>query len=216
MTVRPLSLETAKQLAEWRNLSREGLRTGWTTLAQQERFYNDNFLKDYMYWEFIENVTVEDKKVPAVLAAGGFVRIEPKIRRAEIALIVHPQGRRQGFGRRCAEWILHEGFENQNFKTIRGEVYGCGNVEFWKGIWNKYKGRCSYDYNTHYWEGRYWDSTLFSIDKETYEKQTRSIPAPVRGRVVDSKDKPVCADPRIRPCDCGTPRRELRSDNWLE
>ena len=61
MIVNPISLQTAKEIATWRNLSRGGLRTGWTTIPQQEDFYEGNFKGNHMYWEFLEKVKTQDK-----------------------------------------------------------------------------------------------------------------------------------------------------------
>ena len=214
MTVRPLSLETARQLVDWRNVSREALRTGWTTLAQQERFYEGNFLKDYRYWEFIENVKLDKESKPAVLAAGGFVHI--KGRKAEIALIVHPQARGQGFGTQCAEWILHEGFANLGYKTIWGEVYGCGAVKFWRRIYERYDAKIRLRRNTKYWEGWYFGSTFFSIDREKYyAQQERSIPLTVSGRNDRINNKPIGTSPRVRSPDSGEARRGSLGNNEL-
>ena len=215
MTVRPLSLETALQVADWRNVSRAMLRTGWTTLEQQKRFYEGNFLQDYKYWEFIENVKLNEESKPAVLAAGGFVHI--KGRKAEIALIVHPQARGQGFGTQCAEWILHEGFANLGYKTIWGEVYGCGAVKFWRRIYERYDAKIRLRRNTKYWEGWYFGSTFFSIDREKYyAQQERSIPLTVSGRNDRIDNKPISTGTRIRTPDSSETRRGPLGDHKLE
>jgi GNAT superfamily N-acetyltransferase len=201
------------------------LRTGWTTLEQQRRFYEGNFLKDYKYWEFIENVKLNEESKPAVLAVGGFVHIKGRKRRrgrrrrgkAEIALIVHPQARGQGFGTQCAEWILHEGFANLGFKTIWGEAYGCGAVRFWRRIYERYDARIRLKRDTKYWEGWYFGSTFFSIDREKYyAKQERSIPLTVSGRDDRIADKPISTSPRIRTLDSGETRRGSLGDHKLE
>ena len=197
MNVRPLTKEVGLQLAEWRNASREALRTGWTTPAQQERFVERNFLDDYMYWQFEENVTLEkkDQRGMAPLAAGGFVHIERTIQRAEIALIVHPLARRQGFGLKCAEWILHEGFVFQNFKTIWGECHTTGPVAFWKKIADKYHAHVASMPNTFYWNG--WQgSVLFSIDRGDYEPtdEARIVVPTLGSRVGNREDDLACTN----------------------
>ena len=182
MIVRPLTLETAKQLAEWRNMSRESLRTGWTTIPQQEQFYQDNFRKDYQYWEFFWEGTHE------VLAAGGFVHI--KGTRAEIALIVAPKARKMGFGNQCAEWLLQEGFANLGYKVIWGEVYGCGATSFWDRIYSKYHAGVVRKYRRKYWDGRWWMGLKFKINrKQYYAQQERSISRSMHSGSAHRNDK---------------------------
>lgn len=160
MIVNPISLETAKEIRHWRNHSREGLRTGWTTEVQQKAFYENNF-KGYMYWEFLERI--------APLAAGGLVGIEWVPRRAEIAIIVNPAARKKGFGSQCVEWILHEGFVNLGLQTIWGEVYDCGAVSFWDKFIRKYKAIDVIRPKTKYWAGTFHDSMFFDFDRGKYE-----------------------------------------------
>jgi hypothetical protein len=191
MIVNPISLETAKEIRHWRNLSREGLRTGWTTEAQQEAFYENNF-KGYMYWEFLENVKTQDKEGKDVegiapLAAGGLVGIEWVPRRAEIAIIVNPMARKKGFGSRCVEWILHEGFVNLGLQTIWGEVYTCGAASFWNHFIEKYKARITVRQNTKYWAGTFYGSTFFDFDRGKYEAAI----ADVSSRNSDRNDQPI-------------------------
>ena len=184
MIVQPLSKLTAIEIAKWRNASRNSLRTGWTTELQQERFYDNNFddelAKPYKYWEFIENVSTKDKDGKDVsgmtpLAAGGFVNIAWND--AEIALIVHPMGRRKGFGSKCIEWLLHEGFANQGYEMIWGEVYDCGAVSFWQKFIDKYGATHVKKENRKYWDFKWHDSTIFSISRGEYVKrmQERSV-----------------------------------------
>ena len=184
MIVQPLSKLTAIEIAKWRNASRQTLRTGWTTELQQERFYDNNFddelAKPYKYWEFIENVSTKDKDGKDVsgmtpLAAGGFVNIAKND--AEIALIVHPLARKQGFGSQCIEWILHEGFGNLGYEMIWGEVYDCGAVSFWQKFIEKYGATHVKKEHQKYWDFAWHDSTIFSISRGEYVKrrEDRSI-----------------------------------------
>jgi len=167
--VQPLSKPTALEIAKWRNVSRESLRTGWTTELQQEAFYEGNFKGNYKYWEFLTNVDQGGKSGVAVAAAGGFVNIDKK--GGEIALIVHPLARKQGFGTECVEWILQEGFANLGYEKIWGEVYDCGAVSFWQKFIDKYGATDVKKDEAKYWNFRWHGSTIFSIDRGEYVKR---------------------------------------------
>ena len=170
MIVQPLSKDTAIEIAKWRNASRESLRTGWTTELQQEAFYEGNFLGDYKYWEFWEFASLgKDEQKMRPLAAGGFVNIDKND--AEIALIVHPMARKQGFGSQCIEWILHEGFANLGYERVWGEVYDCGAVSFWSKFIVKYNATHVRKNKVKYWDFKEWGSTIFSISRGEYVKR---------------------------------------------
>ena len=221
MIVQPLSKLTAIEIAKWRNASRESLRTGWTTELQQEKFYDDNFKKDYKYWEFIENVTTKDKEDKDVsgmtpLAAGGFVNIKKPD--AEIALIVHPFARKQGFGSQCIEWILHEGFANQGYTTIWGEVYDCGAVSFWQKFIEKYGATHTQKDNAKYWDFRWYCSTIFSISRGEYVKrrESGSVHRPADSRGDNWYNESVGPDPRDGALPDGGEQRRDGKNNRVE
>lgn len=213
MIVQPIGFDTALEIAKWRNMSRESLRTGWTTELQQEAFYDLNFKADYKYWEFINNVTTkkEGKDVTGMtpLAAGGFVNIAQKD--AEIALIVHPYARKQGFGSQCIEWILHEGFANLGYETIWGEVYDCGAVSFWSKFIVKYNATHVRKEHQKYWDFKWYDSTIFSISRGEYVKrmQDRVVRDTADSGGDNRGDEPIGTDTRIGALpDSGEQRRD--------
>ena len=196
MIVNPISKETAIELMYWRNASREGLRTGWTTRPQQEEFYEYNFddmeKKPYKYWEFLETVKQDDQEGVAALAAGGFVSDTAP---GEIALIVHPKMRGKGFGSRCVEWILHEGFANLGFDMIWGEVYSCGAVSFWQKFIDKYEAKIERKLKTKYWNFAEHDSTFFTFDRGEYEQKRKKRPI----RVLDDSGRDNSIDKLVSP-----------------
>lgn len=172
MTVTPITLEQAQIVRPWRNDCRNAMRTGWTTEQQQANFISTNMHGDHMYWWFETDYMGKRPHFDnwKSTAAGGLVNINMFNRNAEIALMVGPDSRGVGFGTECVDWILHEGFANQNLKTIYGEVYHCGAVAFWLGICEQYKAYTTELPNRKYWNGRYFDSMYFSIDREKYNE----------------------------------------------
>ena len=152
MIAAPLTETQALEVKDWRNGCRGALRTGWTTDAQQERFVENNFKSDYMYWWF-------------GAGAGGLVNIDRRVRIAEISLIVDPEARNLGIGTEMVDWLLTEAFWNQRLKTVYGEVYNCGALAFWLGICEKYHAYTTELLNRQWWDGKYHDSMYFSIDE---------------------------------------------------
>lgn len=208
MTVKPITKAVAIQIADWRNVSREVLRTGWTTVPQQEAFYENNFREDYMYWQFDESVTVgegdESRSGIATLAAGGFVNIEEGWRdyTGEIALIVNPMARSRGFGTQCVEWLLHEGFGNIGFDVIRGEVYECGAVAFWKKFIKKYNARTWREGDRKYWDFQWYGSLFFRINWGEYERIKKEDVLPLSSDRDSNRDnEPISPGSRIRTLD---------------
>ena len=118
----------------------------------------------HMYWSF-----AKPKGPDWYEAWGGLVNIDRRVRNAEISLIVNPKTRGKGFGTECVDWILQEGFQTQNMKTIYGEVYNCGAVDFWDKVCRKYSCYTTMKPNRAYWGGMHWNSTYFSIDRKDYE-----------------------------------------------
>ena len=162
MTVNPITREQATIVKDWRNDCRQALRTGWTTQRQQQEFVDGNMTGDYMYFGFDYQ-----------RAFGGLVNIDRRVRSAEIALIVDPVIRGKGFGTDCVDWILSEGFQTQNMKTIWGEVYKCGAVSFWDKVCKKYNANTARLINRTFWDGEHVDSMYFSIDRGEYERIQR-------------------------------------------
>ena len=179
MTVTPITEDQAIIVADWRNESRHALRTGWTTPQQQSNFVSTNMTGSHMYWWFSKGHFNQDAcdgrgAWEGINAAGGLVNIDRRVRNAEISLIVGPKDRGKGFGTECVEWILNEGFQTQNLKTIYGEVYACGAVSFWQDkVIDKYECVTRFLPNRAYWEGGYWDSMYFSIDVEDYREHRK-------------------------------------------
>ena len=156
-------IEDAGLVSAWRNDARGTLRTtAFSTIDLQEKFVENINSDVHRYFSFLD-----DHKT--FVGFGGLTYIQWENRLAEISLIVDPDQRRSGVGSDCVDLILDEGFNRLNLKTIFGECYKSNPAhEFWYRLTKKYEGSVAILPNRKYWNGEYYDSLYFSIDRETY------------------------------------------------
>lgn len=158
-----------EQVRIWRNEWLESTRTPYMlTKEMQEDFYNNvicNRNSTTKYW-----VVFDDSD--DLLGATGLVPIQWENRIAEIALVVNPEKLGKGYGAKIVELVLDKAFNYLNLKTVFGECYFCNKaLAFWKDITAKYNGTMTILPNRKFWNGKYYDSLYFSIDKKDYAKQ---------------------------------------------
>lgn len=157
--------EDCEIVRQWRNQDISGLRTPYfLTKEQQENFYkdviNERSSRD-RYWSIYD----EDK----FIGFGGITNIQWENSIGEISLIINPKYRDNGFGKESVELILDEAFNRMNLKTVFGECYMIDDKwKFWKSVL-----RTPYVMNLpnrKYWNGKYYDSFYFSVDRNIYAK----------------------------------------------
>lgn len=164
----------------WRNECLESLRTPYpSTKEMQEDFYRNvicNPNSPHRYWAIRESGEINKIGfADSLVAFGGLTFIEWENRLVQISLIVNPRYRKIGVGEVAVAALLDKAFNYLNLKTVCGECYYCNSaIDFWGKMLNKYN--CDFDNgvrlpNRKYWNGKYYDSLYFSIDKKDYVAQ---------------------------------------------
>jgi len=211
MKLKVLSEQDCEQVRIWRNDALESLRTPFPlTLEQQNRFFHEvvcDRRANARYWgiwdevevqvltEYIENYNpaygtgypvnkYETARQDSFIGMCGIENIEWENKRGEISIILNPEYHGKGYGEKAIELLLEQGFMYMNLDNIYGECYENNPaIEFWKKVIKKY----SPDYEpiwldcTKYYDGQYWDSLWFNIEKTDYLKATK----PIMGVVFD-------------------------------
>ena len=180
MKLAALALEQCQRVRTWRNAEMECWRTPYMlTEEMQAEFYkrccNRNSL--HRYWAIIKN----NGKFAGM---GGITYISWENRIGEITLIIDPDQRNDGNGEKVVDLLLDQAFNHLNLKTIKGECYQCNEAwKFWQNLTSKYiyKGvdrpRASgweIVPNRKYFNGKYWSSLEFFIDKEDFNAKHNS------------------------------------------
>ena len=149
---------------EWRNAEPQFLRTPYKlTKEMQEGFYDNvvcNRNSNHRYFAIRDEFSF--------VGMGGLTNIEWENGCCEISLILDPKSRGKGYGGRSVDLLLDYAFGSLRMENVYGEVYACGNHEFWKhvvevknGYWTTLRGRKFFD-------GKMWDSYWFSIGREKW------------------------------------------------
>ena len=183
MKLEPLTLQQCQQVRLWRNECLETLRTPYPlTEEQQEAFYRDVVCdrnSPHRYFAIIDEVAknageeIARRKAKALsieslgfLGMGGLTHIQWENRIGEISLIIDPERRGKGDGKKAVDLLLDQAFNYLNLKTVFGECYKSNPAwRFWQKLNNAYLTDLP---KRKYFDGKYWDSLYFSIDKESY------------------------------------------------
>ncbi len=152
----------------WRSKVPESLRTPFMlTCEMQEDFYKRvvcNRKSAHRYWSIIH------KK--ETIGFGGLTNIQWENSIAEISLIINPEKAGQGYGKEAVDLLLDQAFNKLNLKTVFGEYYLCNPaVGFWRKIIEKYDACYATLNNRKFWNGEYYSSIYFSIDRDDYESK---------------------------------------------
>lgn len=161
MILRPLEIADMEQIRIWRNDCLEGLRTPFAlTKEQQEEWYRleiCNRNSRSRFW------AIEDK-YKQLIGYGGIENIQWENAIGEISLLVSPKLQGKGHGTQAAKAIINKAFKELNLHTVYAECYTSNKaVAFWQKIFEKgYKTALP---NRKYWNGKYYDSIYFSMDR---------------------------------------------------
>jgi len=163
MNLRAVTPENLELVRRWRNDAMATLRTTHRlTEQEQEAFYDSLPRSNHRYYDIWDG---------RFIGVGGITHIQWENRIGEISLILDPQLRGTGLGKKAAYALLDHAFGELNLKTVIGECYFCNTaVEFWRSLARAFNGFETTLPNRKYYGGRYWDSYYFSIDQEAYEK----------------------------------------------
>jgi RimJ/RimL family protein N-acetyltransferase len=195
MILNPLSPSDCERVRLWRNKSLAMLRTPFLlTEEMQADFYKNvvcNRNANARYWGIWDKATVikpreawssfDDKKHTtagvALIGMCGLENISWENRNAEISIIIDPDQQRKGYGAQAVALLLDQGFNYLNLENIFGECYTCNPaVEFWYRICKEYDVEKIYLPQRKYWQGKYYSSLYFNINKGAYNENTVSQP----------------------------------------
>lgn len=153
-------------IAYWRDKELHTLRTSdLTGHGESQRKWVDSLRETEKYF-FI--YLKEIYKQLEFLGYCGLDKIHLANRTAEISLLISPFCRRKGYGRKAIDELLKFSFEVLNLNLIYGESYQTtDSIEFWYKVGFKKEGVLRM---RKYWAGDYYDSIMFSMTREEWEK----------------------------------------------
>ena len=148
---------------DWRENDFASLRTSHFILdsAQSEFYQSLKNRTDIQYFSVIN-----DKKIVGVC---GFVNLNLVNRNGEIAMILNPKFRGDGYGLRTLDLLLIHGFNNLGLKNIYGETYECNpSYGFWENIIKQRKVTSVRLPERKFYEGKFWDGIYFNFSLDNY------------------------------------------------
>jgi RimJ/RimL family protein N-acetyltransferase len=174
-----MTRQVAEDARRWRNDVRPSLRTPFMlTEEMQQDFYRDvvcDRRSSLRYWAIEARVSDDPVRWDPV-GVGGLTDIAWENGIAEIALILSPQATGLGIGTRAVDAILDEAFGAMRLRTVFGESYICNpGVGFWQKLAERRGWHTTILPRRKWWQGRLWDSFVFTIADEGYnaEKHAR-------------------------------------------
>lgn len=161
MLLKPLTLNDIYTMTEWRNSDISGYRTAYLLSEGMQKDFYDMVINSrtapHRYFGIWED---------GFKAVGGLTNIQWENRNAEISLVVNPEYKRQGYGRRSLMRMLDEGFKRMNLDNIYGECYLNNEAkDFWRVMVKELNGYATMLPNRKFWEGIYWNSVYFNFTK---------------------------------------------------
>ena len=197
--LRPLTLADMQTIRVWRDGCRETLRTPYMLTAEmQEQYYRDvicNRDSRTRYWAlwgpsvaYVDISTVDERPGSHVLTHissrnnllvgyGGLENISWENGNAELSLLIGPDYRGRGYGRKAVLLFLREAFERMRLHSVYGECYKCGPWQFWEKMFGHYPesdirvmGNTTWLLDRKFWDGKYWPSFYFTFYRGDYEK----------------------------------------------
>ena len=188
MEFRTLIKEDCEKVRLWRNDTMHALRTPFMlTQEMQEDFYKNTVCNrdaKARFWGIwieqevkpiaVDNLGTGDPPVATIettkvfIGIVGLENIEWENGRAEISMIIGPDYRGKGYGKQVVGMLLKQGFHNMGLRQIWGEYYTMDKhiVKFWGEVCKKYNAHTAVHKHVKRWEGAYYSSMYFSIERE--------------------------------------------------
>jgi len=176
MKLETLTLAQCEQVRIWRNAEMQCWRTSqMLTPIMQREFYESlsdrNTDKRYFAIQKDKGLATCSERDIDFIGMGGINNIQWENSIGEITLIIDPEKRKDSNGEKAVDLLLDYAFNHLNLKTVCGECYLCNDaVKFWEAITEKYVGDTAELFNRKYFDGIYWDSLYFSINKNDFNK----------------------------------------------
>jgi len=172
MKLEVLTRGQCQAVRDWRNKELQFLRTPYRiTEIMQDAFF-DNVINDRDSKHRYFAIMNDEKITPYVnepyiettfIGMTGLTNIEWENGTAEISLIINPDYRGKGYGKKSVDLLLHEAFDSMRLYSIYGEVYECGNKGFWDKIVEYNNGYKTKLQDRKFYNGIMYDSMWFSI-----------------------------------------------------
>jgi RimJ/RimL family protein N-acetyltransferase len=182
MKLEPLTLNQCELVRQWRNNEMECWRTPFMlTKEMQEDFYRRCCDRNspHRYWAIVRTKDEYSEgchpiSEPHFIGMGGITYIQWENRIGEITLIIEPGIRGKGYAEKAVYLLLGQAFNHLNLRTVFGECYECNPAcKFWRKITDKYKSIRIMLPNRKYWNGKYYNSMYFSIDKDDFNNSNK-------------------------------------------
>ena len=169
MEFRELTMADCEQVRRWRNQCLYALRTPFMlTQEMQEDFHKNTVCNRNARARFC-GIWIKDKVSSTFIGMCGLENIEWENSCAEISIILNPEWPGRRYGSKVIAMLFEKGFNHLGLKTIYGECYEINpSIGFWKDIIEKYKADTARLPNRKLWNGNYYDSLYFSIDRSDY------------------------------------------------
>lgn len=184
MQLKVLSYNDVEQARVWRNDNMSMNRTPYLlTQEQQGRFYQDvicNRNANARYWGIWEKTIQEyayedgtdssdESGTDKFIGMGELTNISLENRNGEIGLLMHPEHTDKA--EQSVKLILEQGFNYLNLDNLYAECYACSPyLDIWLATREKYNAKYVWLPNRKYWNGQYYDSLYFNINKGDWEK----------------------------------------------
>lgn len=173
MKLETLTREQVQQVRKWRNAEPQFLRTPYMITEKMQDEFFDNVINDrdskHRYFAIMESKQTGYTKGDDLeyrdqfIGMGGLTNIEWENGTAEISLIINPDYRGKGDGKKSVNLLLNEAFFKMRLFTVYGEVYDCGHRKFWENITIELNGYKTDLVNRKWWNGKLYGSMWFSI-----------------------------------------------------
>ena len=156
--------EEVEEVRRWRNEELQFLRTPYRLTPEMQRNFYDTVISNrdspHRYYGLYHD--------GEFVGFGGLTNIDYINGHTEVSLIIHPEHRGAGYGKEAVELLLKEAYHSLRMNMVYGEVYRCGNWQFWEKIIANYGGHGAILEDRKFWDGKYWDSIYFSLTKKQW------------------------------------------------
>lgn len=148
------------KIADWRNESKEHLRTGDDTFRENQKSWVEKVSKSGDHYYFI---AIGWEGNLELVGYCGLDKIHPVNRTAEISLLIGREWRGENNGKNSVKKLLIKAFNELNLNLIYAETYN--NKKFWIKCGFKEEANLR---QRKYCNNNYNDSTILSITRDEF------------------------------------------------
>lgn len=156
-----LTESDCEQIRKWRNADIAGARTPFLLTQLQQKDFYEKVVSDrdskHRYWAICEYRDTAYKNQKILLGIAGLTNIESENGRAEIALMIGPNYRNQGYGKQAIKLLKQWGFDRMRLFVLYANVYECNpDADFWDKL--------NADFHVYIPYGKWWNNERFGIN----------------------------------------------------